>query len=175
MLQVPAIELALPADAPTIAPAIAAMSRELIEYGLPWGWRAERVADAIASAETNVAIVREGNGQTIGQANGEAHGLIAFGIMEYVDDDAHLVLFAVRPERQRRGVGTALLAWLEACARVAGSERIQVESRRENDAARCFYNENGYHEQVIERRMYSGRIDGVRLQKWLRPQPPPSR
>ncbi|WP_375138836.1 GNAT family N-acetyltransferase [Piscinibacter defluvii] len=38
-------------------------------------------------------------------------------------------MFAVRPERQRQGVGTSLLAWLEASAVVAGSERIRVEAR----------------------------------------------
>ncbi|WP_205854767.1 GNAT family N-acetyltransferase, partial [Piscinibacter defluvii] len=112
---------------------IARMSRRLIEHGLPWSWQPERVVRAIASPNTNVAVVRE---------QGE---LVGFGIMEYWEIDAHLVLFAVRPERQRQGVGTSLLAWLEASAVVAGSERIRVEARRDNIAARSFYNEHGYH------------------------------
>ena len=40
------LKLAAPADA---AP-IAAMSRELIETGLPWSWTPERVARNLASA-----------------------------------------------------------------------------------------------------------------------------
>jgi ribosomal protein S18 acetylase RimI-like enzyme len=135
---------------------IAAMSRRLIEDGLPWSWQPARVARSIASANTNVAVAREQD------------ELVGFGIMEYWDNDAHLVLFAVRPERQRHGVGTSMLAWLEASAVAAGSERIRVEARRDNVAARSFYNELGYHELRIKQRMYSGLADGVHLEKWLR-------
>lgn len=132
------------------------MSRELIEQGLPWRWRPERVTQAIMAKGNNVAVVRE-------------HGeLVAFGIMEYHDDDAHLVLFAVRKARQRQGVGSALLRWLETVARVSGAERIRLAALRSNDAARIFYNEHGYHERVIKSRMYSGLADGILLEKYLR-------
>jgi ribosomal-protein-alanine N-acetyltransferase len=139
---------------------IARMSRDLIEHGLPWTWRQERVSRAIAAANTNVAVIRE------------RQSLTAFGIMEYWDEDAHLVLFAVRPDRQRQGVGTAVLRWLEASALVAGSQRIRLEARRDNVAARSFYNEHGYHELTINSRMYSGALDGIKLEKWLHSQPP---
>ena len=138
------------------AEAIAAMSRDLIEHGLPWTWRAERVTKAIEASNTNVVVVRE---QT---------ELDAFGIMEYWDDDAHLVLFAVRPACQRRGIGSSVLYWLEASAQAAGSKRIRVEARRQNVAARSFYNEHGYHETAIKSRMYSGVVDGIHLTKYLR-------
>lgn len=145
------VELARPDD----AAAIAVMSRNLIEHGLPWTWQLARVARAIASANTNVAVIREGR------------AVAGFGIMEYWDEDAHLVLFAVHPSHQRHGVGSKLLGWLEACAAAAGAKRIRVEARWDNEAARCFYNEHGYHELVIKSRMYSGALDGVRLEKWL--------
>ncbi len=135
--------------------AIATMSRDLIEHELPWTWRADRIRRAIAAKNTNVAVIQEDT------------ELDAFGIMEYWDDDAHLVLFAVRRSRQRHGLGSALLRWLEASAVVAGSKRIRVETRRDNDAARSFYNEKGYHELAIEPLRYSGRIDGICLEKWL--------
>ena len=51
----PPIRLARPGDAQEIA----AMSRELIEQGLPWTWRPDRVRRAIGSAATNVAVVGE--------------------------------------------------------------------------------------------------------------------
>jgi ribosomal protein S18 acetylase RimI-like enzyme len=138
------------------AKAIAVMSRDLIEHGLEWRWRPERVARTIDDPNTNVVVVR-GSRQ-----------LIAFGIMEYLDDDAYLVLFAVRPPHQRQRVGTALLRWLETVARAAGSQRIRVDARRDNVAARCFYNEHGYHERTLKPRMYGAAVDGVRLEKWLR-------
>lgn len=146
------IELARADDAASIA----VMSRNLIEHGLPWTWQPARVARAIASVNTNVAVVRDRQAPT------------AFGIMEYWDEDAHLVLFAVRPSQQRHGVGSKLLAWLEASAIAAGSKRIRVEARRDNEATRCFYNQHGYHEVAIKSRMYSGSLDGIQLQKWLR-------
>ena len=148
----PPIAVAGPSD----ASAIAVMSRDLIEYGLEWRWRTNRVARAIDDPDTNVAVVRRG---------GE---LIGFGIMEYLDDEAYLILFAVAKSVQRQGVGSALLRWLEAAARAAGSQRIRVDTRRENLAARCFYNEHGYHERSLKSRMYSKTVDGIRLEKWLR-------
>jgi len=138
------------------AAAIATMSRDLIEYGLEWRWRTTRVARAIVDADTNVAVVRQ------------EEEITGFGIMEYLDDDAYLVLFAVAKSSQRQGVGSALLRWLEAAARAAGSQRIRVDTRRESVAARCFYNEHGYHERVLRPRMYGKRVDGIRLEKWLR-------
>ena len=132
------------------------MSRDLIEYGFEWRWRPDRVGRAITDPDTNVAVVRRED------------ELVGFGIMEYLDDEAHLILFAVGKSSQRQGVGSALLRWLEAAARVAGSQRIRVEARRKNVAARCFYNEHGYHERILESRMYSKAVDGVRLEKWLR-------
>lgn len=141
------------------APAIADMSRALIEHGLPWTWTAERVTRAILAADTNVAVVRE---------RGE---LIAFGIMEYLDEDAYLVLFAVQRAWQRQGIGAEVLRWLEASAAAAGSSRVRVDARRDNVAARSFYSELGYHEVRIRPRAYSDRIDQVRLEKWLRSSP----
>lgn len=153
----PPIRLADPAD----AAGIAAMSRELIEHGLPWSWRPERVLAAIRDPETNVAVARD------------AGGLAAFGIMEYLDTDAYLVLLAVRSDRQRRGIGSAILRWLEASASAAGATRIRLDARRDNLAGRGFYNEHGYHEVALRPSRYGVAVDGVRLEKWLRAAPPP--
>lgn len=145
------IRLATQADAAEIA----AMSRDYIEQGLPWTWTEGRVAFSIASKETNVVVARE------------AGRIIGFGIMSYPHDDAHLLLFAVRPEYRRRGVGSAMLSLLEEVGRELGMRRIRVECRRDNDAARNFYAEHGYHELAIIRRMYRGMADGICLEKWL--------
>ena len=138
------------------AAAIASMSRDHIEQGLPWTWTEERVAHCIRDAETNVVVA------------GEHGGIIGFGIMFYASDDAHLLLFAVRRAHQRRGVGGAILRWLEEVARAAGAKRIRVECTRENSTARNFYCEHGYHELDIEKNMYRGLKDGVHLEKWFR-------
>ena len=146
------VHLATRADALQIAE----MSRDTIEYGLPWGWTETRVARAIQDRDKNVVVVREGD------------RVVGFGIMGYLEEDAHLLLLAVRPERRRTGIASAILLWLEKVAQAAGATRIRVESRQENDAARNFYNEHGYHERALRKRMYSGAADGVMLEKWLR-------
>jgi hypothetical protein len=75
------IALATRADAGEIAE----LSRTLIEHGLPWRWTPERVARTIAKPNVNAVVVRDKG------------GLSGFGIMEYLEDDAHLLLFAVQP------------------------------------------------------------------------------
>jgi [ribosomal protein S18]-alanine N-acetyltransferase len=145
------VELATPGD----AAAIAAMSRDQIEQGLGWSWNEPRVRRAILNPDVNVAIVRDSG------------AIAAFGIMSYRDDAAHLLLFAVRRSQQRRGLGSVLLNWLEEVAQAAGLPRIHVECRRNNVAARNFYGEHGYHEQVIDKGYYSGVEDAIRLEKWL--------
>jgi ribosomal-protein-alanine N-acetyltransferase len=147
-----AVRLARLADAAEIA----TMSRDSIERGLPWTWTEDRVANAVRDPETNVVVARE---------NG---ALLGFGIMFYASDDAHLLLFAVRQENRRRGVGSAILRWLEDVARTAGAKRIRVECLRENSAARDFYGEHGYCELVITPKFYRGVKDGVHLEKWFR-------
>ncbi|MEJ5990278.1 GNAT family N-acetyltransferase [Ramlibacter sp. PS3R-8] len=153
----PPVRLAVPDDADDIA----AMSRELIEHGLPWSWRPARVRNAIRDPDTNVAVVRMDG------------ALVAFGIMEYLEADAYLALLAVRETRQRTGIGRSLLRWLEGSAQVAGCTRIRVEARRDNVAARTFYNELGYHEVAVTRGRYSDGVDGTKLEKWLRAAPGP--
>lgn len=154
----PPIRLADPHDASTIA----RMSRDLIEPGLPWTWRPDRVLRSIRATEVNVAVV------------GEGVDLAGFGIMEYLEDDAYLALFAVREASRRLGIGSALLRWLQASAAAAGARRIRLDTRRDNIAARSFYNEHGYHELEIRRGRYGGSVDGIRLEKWLRARPEPA-
>jgi [ribosomal protein S18]-alanine N-acetyltransferase len=135
---------------------IATLSRDAIERGLPWRWQPDRVRRAIQSCSTNVVVA------------GPPGALAAFGIMSYTDDQAHLLLLAVRESHRRQGLGSAVLQWLESVARAAGAQRIHLEARRDNAAARNFYSEHGYHERHIEKALYSPVVDGLRLEKWLR-------
>jgi ribosomal protein S18 acetylase RimI-like enzyme len=88
--------------------------------------------------------------------------------MSYPEDEAHLQLLAVRAANQKRGVGSALLAWLETVARTAGAQRIRVEARADNLAARNFYSTHGYDERRTQKSRYGGNVDGVYMEKWLR-------
>jgi ribosomal protein S18 acetylase RimI-like enzyme len=137
------------------ASAIARLSKQEIEQGLAWSWTPARVGRAIADPDTNVLVAQDEG------------GLLAFGIMVYREQHAHLCLFAVRPDGRRRGVGSALLAWLERVAQVAGVQRLSLEARHDNAAAIAFYQEHGYRTSCVVAGMYQGIEDGVRLEKWL--------
>ena len=145
------VQLAALADAGEIA----AISRDQIEQGLGWSWNVARVQHSIRDPDTNVAVVRERD------------RILAFGIMKYRAEVAHLLLFAVRGSHQRHGIGSQVLRWLEAVALASGVTRIDLECRRDNSAGRNFYGEHGYHEHVISRGYYGGVEDAVRLEKWL--------
>lgn len=145
------IRLASAADASDIA----AMSRVYIEQGLPWSWTPRRIGAAIRSPTINVAVARD------------RLGLVGFGIMEYADAVAHLLLLAVRADRRRLGFGEALVDWLEKVARTAGIAAIRVEARSDNEAALGLYRKRGYSERGSFPGMYFGIEDGVRLEKRL--------
>jgi [ribosomal protein S18]-alanine N-acetyltransferase len=148
------VRLALPGDAVDIAE----MSRDFIEHGLGWGWTEARVIKNIRDRSTNVAVIREED------------QLFGFGIMKYREETAHLFLLGVHFLRRRRGIGSALLAWLEASAQTAGLEKIGVEARADNQAARLFYRDRGYREVGAILGYYRGAEDAVRLEKVLRGQ-----
>lgn len=135
---------------------IARLSRDRIEQGLGWSWTTPRVLRSIRDHDTNVVVATEG------------HGLDGFGIMKYHAEVAHLLLLAVQPGFERRGIGSALVDWLEEVARVAGVARIELEARATNAAARAFYGRLGYRETASVPGYYQGREACVRLAKNLR-------
>ena len=136
---------------------IAMMSRDHVEQGLDWRWTPPRILRMIHDADTNVAVARNA---------GELGG---FGIMRYKDDEAHLLLLAVASAQRRRGVGSALMSWLEATALTAGIGVIHLEARARNSEARAFYHRLGYTEIRLVHGLYSDSEDGVRIAKdlWL--------
>lgn len=157
MLLEPTIALARPAHAQTIA----ALSRDFIEYGVGWRWTPQRVLEMIRAKDVNVAVASR------------LESLLGFGIMQYKDDEAHLVLLGVVPAHQRKGIGAALVRWLEAAALTAGTGCVYVEARASNVAGRALYRHLGYREIKLEPKMYGQREAGVRLAKDLWESPAP--
>jgi [ribosomal protein S18]-alanine N-acetyltransferase len=161
---VPTLRLATAAD----AAGIAALSRDRIEHGLGWRWTAPRVLRSIADRSTNVVVAREAD------AGRAAAPLLGFGLMQYHDDEAHLLLLAVHADAGRRGIASAMLQWLEHSALIAGIGQVYLEARLTNAAARAFYARLGYREIQTVPGYYLGREACVRLAKdlWLAPVAP---
>ena len=149
-------ELASPRDAATIA----ALSRRLIEVGLPPAWPAERVLCHIKRTDSVVLTARwQGHGST---------PLAGFAIMQFGDSHAHLNLLAVDTEYQRRGLGRQLMHWLHDSARVAGTWVLGLELRATNASAQRFYQSLGYQPGALIRGYYQGLEDAQRMSCDLR-------
>jgi len=114
------------------ASAIATISRLQVEYGLDWRWTPARVKRHIRDKESMVLVASIGG------------VLEGFAIMKFHDDDAHLFLLAVQPKARRSGIGRRLVEWLEKSCKTAGVQRIRLEVRSSNTAARSFYEQLGY-------------------------------
>jgi ribosomal protein S18 acetylase RimI-like enzyme len=142
--------------------AIALMSREHIEHGLPWKYDAARIQRSLARSDVQLP------------AACDRGALVGFALMEFGDERAHLVLMAVRPTHRRRGIGRRLLEWLIESALAAGIESVHLELRATNDGARRFYRMLGFGETILVPRYYEGRESAMRMVRVLRP-PMPSR
>ena len=145
------IELARLRDAGTIA----AMSRDLIETGLGWSWRPERVERMLRNTD---AVVLKAVDDT---------EIAGFAIMRFGWEEAHLDLLAVRSQWRRRGIATALLRWLEESALTAGVAIIRLEVRESNGAALRFYERMGYLRVRTARGYYQGQESALQLARDL--------
>lgn len=138
------------------APAIAAMSRDLVEAGLGWRYRSERVRQLIYDPETVTLVARDGE------------RMIGFAVMTFGEERAHLVLLAVLRACQRRGVARRLTQWLLQSATTAGIASIHVELRAQNAVAYAFYRALGFAETLRLPGYYRGRETAVRMMRMLR-------
>lgn len=99
-------------------------------------WTEGMLRSELADADSRHYVIAVADGRIVGYA-----GLVAY------DDEAHVLTVGVLPDWQRRGVGAALLADLLAAA---GSRRVLLEVRADNDTALRLYARNGF--QPIGRR-----------------------
>ncbi|MFN8752141.1 MAG: GNAT family N-acetyltransferase, partial [Betaproteobacteria bacterium] len=78
---------------------MAGLSRDLIETGLGWRYQQPRLARLLARTEVCAVVAQDGGAPA------------GFAVMEFLDEHAHLVLLAVEPHAQRRGIAGALVRW----------------------------------------------------------------
>jgi len=138
------------------APAIANMSRSVIEPGLPWRWTPRRVAAHMKERE-NLVVVAKDEGELVG-----------FAMAQFYSETVHITLLGVLADRKRSGIGRQLIQWVEESAKIAGLFRIHLEVRAGNKEARRFYAALGYREGAVVDGYYSGLEDAVRYSRDLR-------
>ena len=158
----PTLKLASLKEAKTIA----SLSRDEIEAGLGWRWRADAITAMIRDPDAIVVCAY------VPTDNDTADQFAGFGIMQYELDHAHLNLLAVVPNYRRLGIARELLHWLEKSALVAGIDTVALEVRAANVPARSFYRNAGYLENEYLRHYYrtpDGKTEAAyRMQRSLR-------
>lgn len=138
------------------AQALALMSRDLIEAGLGWSYRKERMTRFIADQDAVTLVARY------------CRQRVGFAIMTFGEHRAHLVLMAVYPAFQRRGIGTRMLEWLLRSAEVAGIRSVDLELRADNRRAYALYRKQGFEEMSRIDKYYGGQETAVRMVRVLR-------
>jgi len=133
------------------AHSLALMSRDLIETGLGWVYRTERIAQLIGDPEA-IALVARDSPRPVG-----------FALMTFGDERAHLVLLAVRSTHQRRGIARRMIEWLLRSAAVAGIASVHVELRADNRPAYALYRALGFAETLRVPGYYRGRETAVKM------------
>ncbi|MDH4047042.1 MAG: GNAT family N-acetyltransferase [Gammaproteobacteria bacterium] len=134
---------------------IASASRLHVEYGLQWRWTPSRIRQQIRDPETMVLIA---------SVRGDIAG---FAIMHFGDERAHLLLLAVLPQHRRRGIGSAMLRWLEESCKTAGIRHVRLEVRSANRGARDFYARAGYRYLGQISAYYDGRESAAVMARQL--------
>jgi len=138
------------------AQTLALMSRDLIESGLGWAYRRDRIARLIGNPDVAAIVARDGDHP------------VGFAIMTFGDERAHLVLLAVRPTHRRRGIARRLLEWQVDSALTAGMASLHVELRVANVSAYALYRAAGFAETLRVPGYYAGRETAVRMMRLLR-------
>ena len=91
-------------------------------------------------------------------AQDEAGSVCGFSLLRTVADEAELLLLAVSPSAQRRGVGGSLLDHFIEHGRRSGIHRLHLEVRDGNPAV-AMYQAFGFKAEGRRRKYYNG-IDG---------------
>ena len=110
-------------------------------------WTRSQCAGILPMTGVKLMLARDGDGKALG-----------FSLYRTIVDDAELLLLAVDPQAQGRGVGRGLLDDFIADARNNGAAKIHLEVRDGNPAVRV-YKAAGF-EQANRRRNYYKAQDG---------------
>jgi ribosomal protein S18 acetylase RimI-like enzyme len=142
------------------APAIAQLSRDLIETDLPWSWTPRRVAGLMRQRESLAVIARD-------STHPNPNHMAGFILAQFGDESVHIALLGVAAEYRRQGLGRRLIRWVEETANVAGLFLIRLEVRAVKREARHFYASLGYRETGRVTGYYSGIEDAIKLSRDL--------
>ena len=111
------------------------------------GWTRSQCAGILPLSGVRLVLARDEEGRVQG-----------FSLLRIIADEAELLLLAVAPASQRRGVGGALLEHFVSQGRSNNVRRLHLEVRDGNPAV-AMYQSFGFATEGRRRKYYSG-VDG---------------
>ena len=91
--------------------------------------------------------------------------LVGYASFRYVGKQGDVNTVAVASGQQGKGIGTALMDWLESQAALRNVREIFLEVRSDNEAAIKMYATRGYERIDIRRNYYGNTIDANIMRK----------
>ena len=91
--------------------------------------------------------------------------IVGYASFRYVGKQGDVNTVAVSSEHQGKGIGTALMDWLESQAVLRNVREIFLEVRSDNEAALKMYISRGYERIDVRRNYYGNTIDANIMRK----------
>ena len=91
--------------------------------------------------------------------------LVGYASFRYVGKQGDVNTVAVASDQQGKGIGSALMDWLESQAVLRNVREIFLEVRSDNEAAIKMYATRGYERIDIRRNYYGNTIDANIMRK----------
>ena len=91
--------------------------------------------------------------------------IVGYASFRYVGKQGDVNTVAVASDQQGKGIGTALMNWLESQAALRNVREIFLEVRSDNEAAIKMYDARGYERIDIRRNYYGNTIDANIMRK----------
>ena len=91
--------------------------------------------------------------------------IVGYASFRYVGKQGDVNTVAVASDQQGKGIGTALMNWLESQAALRNVREIFLEVRSDNEAAIKMYATRGYERIDIRRNYYGNTIDANIMRK----------
>ena len=91
--------------------------------------------------------------------------IVGYASFRYVGKQGDVNTVAVASDQQGKGIGTALMDWLESQAVLRNVREIFLEVRSDNEAAIKMYDARGYERIDIRRNYYGNTIDANIMRK----------
>lgn len=127
------------------------------EFGEAWTRR--QIEDALLLGACHYRLIG-----SAGEPPSHGEAAAGFALLRTTLDEEELLLFAVRPEHRRRGLGTRLLGRIMTDAKARGCSRMLLEMRRGNPAE-TLYRAAGFAVMGIRPNYYRNlagkRIDAI--------------